>query len=291
MNLFNKFFIRSKISNPSNHSNKEWLEEIEKSYPSGTNRENFFLPSFPDEILQKNTVGCHGITAIQQAFTFYQNAVQGLRKSEGTDKSKKILDFGTGWGRISRFFIKDVGIDNIYGVDVEESFINICRKTFKTDNFTVISSAPPTTFPDATFDLITLYSVFSHLNEETCKNWVIEFHRILKPGGSIAFTTRGINFFDYCEAKKGAENSYENALGELFTSFEEARNKYKNGDFVFSGIEGVGGGGSKNTSFYGESFIPEKYIETEYCGSGLFKKMKRFPPHGMVDQETFILYK
>jgi hypothetical protein len=44
------------------------------------------------------------------------------------------------------------------------------------------------------------YSVFSHRSKEATDGWVAEFHRILKPGGMVATTTRGRWFFDYCRS-------------------------------------------------------------------------------------------
>ncbi len=292
MNILNRITRVVKKYNPAMFSNDEWLNEIERSYPNGVDHGNFFLPSFPDETLQKNTVGCHGSLAIRQAFAFYENASHAMKNISSDPRSRKVLDFGTGWGRISRFFIKDVGRENIFGVDVEKPFIEICRKSFKSNNFSVINPYPPLEFNSETFDLVTLYSVFSHLSEDACNKWVQEFYRILKPGGAVAFTTRAVGFFDYCEALKSETNNpYLKSLGNLFENFDDAKKRYSNGEFVFSGAEGVDGGGAMNTSFYGESFIPQQYVERVFCAPGLFKKAERILPKGLVDQETFILYK
>jgi ubiquinone/menaquinone biosynthesis C-methylase UbiE len=266
-----------------------WLSAIIQSYPDGANINGVSLPAFPPETVQINTVGSCGEHSIKQAYEFYQSVIDALQEEliELTGE-EKVLDFGCGWGRISRFFIKNLSVNNIHGVDVEPSFIDLCKKYFCENNFMLINPFPPSKFKDGEFKLITLYSVFSHLTKEACLAWVNEFYRILKNGGAVAFTTRSLSFLDYCQSLKNTTNPYQKALSQLFDDFENAKSQYQSGEFVHSSIEGVSGGGSKNASFYGETFIPEQYLKNTYC-KNLFKNYIRIQPHGKVDQETFIL--
>lgn len=92
-----------------------------------------------------------------------------------------------------------------------------------------------------------------------------------------ALTTRGRWFLDYCESLKNKEvdgsakslsnlfmDGYAKSLSNLFDDFDQAKQKYDNGEFLHSNIEGVSGGGPLNSSFYGETFIPEKYAKMKY---------------------------
>ena len=45
---------------------------------------------------------------------------------------------------------------------------------------------------------------------------------------------------------------------------DPARKKYDRGEFVHSNIQAVTGGGPLNGAFYGETFIPESYIQNNY---------------------------
>src|SRR6266850_951076 len=79
---------------------------------------------------------------------------------------RRLLDFGCGWGRIIRFFLKDVEPSALYGVDPVEDMVSLCRTDNRWCAFEVSPRRPPSRFPDGHFDLIYAYSVFSHLSEE-----------------------------------------------------------------------------------------------------------------------------
>jgi SAM-dependent methyltransferase len=176
-----------------------------------------------------------------------------------------LLDFGTGWGRIARCFLRDFHARNIVGVDVDPELIAICQKTFPGPRFLTSRPAPPLELPGASVDFIVGYSVFSHLSEVACKAWVQEFARILKPGGMAALTTRGRWFFDYASSLGGQPGgSYAEALSRMFPDFEAAKARYDRGEFVHSNVHGVTGGGVLDANFYGETFIPARYAKEAY---------------------------
>ncbi|WP_348758982.1 class I SAM-dependent methyltransferase [Candidatus Methylocalor cossyra] len=253
----------------------KWYASICKSYsnpPVIVNGKP--LPGFPPDDFQIKTTGSAGTTTLREAFNFYRDC-RNTFKAMGVPIQPRcrLLDFGVGWGRIARFFLHDLPLENIYGVDVMENFIKVCRQTFGTDNFQVIDPYPPLNFPDNTFDFVVGYSVFSHLSEQACASWMKEFHRILVPGGIVAVTTRARSFFDHCQSlKDNARNKhpselseYAKALANLFDDFEAAKARYDNGEFVHSNREGVTGSGAMTAEFYGESFIPEAYARTAYA--------------------------
>jgi len=183
------------------------------------------------------------------------------------------LDFGVGWGRIARFFLREVPLENIYGLDVMEDFVKICRQTFRNDNFQLTKPFPPTLMPDEKFSFIVGYSVFSHLSEKSWASWLREFSRPLFPWGMVALTTRGRPFFDYCESLKGkGHTGYLDALSKMFDDFSKARISYDQGEFVHSNRDGVNGGGSMTADFYGETFIPEGYAMTAYSDLFILEK-------------------
>lgn len=246
----------------------EWFELVSKSYsapPIQLKGRN--LPSFPSDTIQANTTGQSGVPTLREAFIYYRDCVNQFEKLGNPIKNdSRVLDFGVGWGRIARFFLRDVPLENIHGVDVSPEFTAICRETFQSQNFFTCQPHPPTCLPDSHYDYITAYSVFSHLSEDSSLEWMEEFSRILVPGGVVAVTTRGRPFFDFCESqKKKKQTGYLEALGRLFGDYNEARAKYDRGVFVHSNIQGVDGGGALNSTFYGESFIPEAYARTAYA--------------------------
>jgi hypothetical protein len=249
-------------------SQDEWFEKVcLSSSHSHVSVNGMPLPGFPSDQVQINTTGAAGPSTLKEAFIFYQDCAETFRLlGSPLRRDCNLLDFGIGWGRIARFFLRDVSLQNIHGLDVTEEFIDICKRTFSSDNFHVTAPYPPTSLPDRKFDFVIGYSVFSHLSEEACAQWMTEFHRLLMPGGIVALTTRGRPFLDYCESMKGCgHGGYLEALSAIFSDFSEARAKYDRGEFLHSNVEGVTGGGAMHATFYGETFIPEAYARIAYA--------------------------
>jgi len=256
--------IRGATGNPRD----DWFQLVCESYRhppvfyKGTE-----LPGFPSDSIQINTTGQAGVETLREAFVFYQDCTEtfaALGKPIG--KKNTLLDFGVGWGRIARFFLRELPIENVHGVDVTADFIDICRKTFRSENFYVTTPFPPTELPDGAFDYVVGYSVFSHLSERACDEWMREFHRVTKPGALMALTTRGRPFFDYCQSLKDkGHGGYLGALAGMFDDVDEARARYDRGEFVHSNAKGVAGGGAMSSEFYGETFIPEQYASKAYA--------------------------
>lgn len=245
----------------------EWFKIICESYIAPpvlyTGRE---LPGFPSDTIQANTTGQAGVATLKEAFIFYQDCIDVFKQlGHELTPQRKLLDFGMGWGRISRFFLRDMPLEHIYGIDVMAEFVRICRQTFNSEHFLLCNPFPPTEIPPGKMSHIVGYSVFSHLSEKACFSWMEEFHRILAPGGIVALTTRGRPFLDYCERlKDGGHHGYLEALSKMFPDFNEARRRYDKGEFVHSNSSGVTGNGAMNANFYGETFIPEEYASRAY---------------------------
>lgn len=183
-----------------------------------------------------------------------------------------------------------LSVENIHGLDVDPWFTDITRKLFSSDRFETCAPFPPVRYQDASFDLIYSYSVFSHLSEEACSAWINEFARILRPGGMVAFTTRHETFFDFCAwAKQQGPSAppYIAALGELFPDLDAARHAYREGRLVHASSKGVGGGGPRDESFYGETWIPETYARDKY--SNTFEFVAGYFDGAQYDQACFAL--
>ncbi len=277
----------------ADNTHDPWFQKMVSSLdnPALRSPHGDHMPGFPPEQMQRNTTSLSGREALQQAYGFYRD-IHAALVSEGAtiEVSAKILDFGIGWGRIARFFLQDVPLRNIYGIDVDAEFVNISRQLFNSGNFDVCEPMPPTRYGDGMFDLITAYSVFSHLSEPALIAWMREFARVLRPGGCVAFTTRGESFFDYCDwahQQTGQTEGYLKALGQLFPDIESARRRYRDGQLVFATSLGVSGGGVRNESFYGETFIPRPFVEMHF--GDLFVIAAYDPRPANYDQALFVL--
>jgi SAM-dependent methyltransferase len=221
------------------------------------------LPSLPDGQTQKNFIGNEGDAALQEAFRAYQ-VISRLSALCGRPITREstILDFGCGWGRILRFFMRDVPTPQLHGVDVMPLAIDLCRQTNPWCKFSLVPALPPSGVPDGQYDLIYLYSVFSHLSEEAHDRWLAEFHRLLRPGGLLFATTFPRHYIERCERARHGDTMGTHP-GSLisFTGTEEWLSRYDRGDYCHSPGSG---GDALPSDFYGDTCIPEAYVRRQW---------------------------
>jgi 2-polyprenyl-3-methyl-5-hydroxy-6-metoxy-1,4-benzoquinol methylase len=274
-------------------SMEEWTQRVIASIDrTETSPHGDALPRFPDATLQANTTGLSGEAAVRQAAGFHDDVVSALARAGAPLRpGMQVLDFGCGWGRISRMFLRDVTARDLHGIDVDPEFIALCKELFNSDRFTTCAPMPDGTLPAAGFDLVVAYSVFSHLSQAAARAWLDEFHRILKPGGFVGFTTRHESFFAYLDWARTAPDAqgYTKALGELFADTAVPMAALRRGEFVHATASGVSGGGVRNETFYGESWIPQAWLEREY-GDRFEVVASCFDP-ARYDQIAYVLRK
>ncbi len=156
------------------------------------------LPGLPDPQIQREFIGSEGDRALREAFRAYQ-LIRYLCAQCGhpVTRQSAVLDFGCGWGRTIRFFLRDAPAGQLHGADVMKRAVELSRETNPWCQFSQVPPVPPSSLPSDTFDLI-YYSVFSHLSEEAHDRWLSEFHRILGPGGLLFATTWPRHYLERC---------------------------------------------------------------------------------------------
>lgn len=245
-------------------TDEEWLETLIKSTRERT-VDGVLFPSFPDAGLQLAFVGSSGEDALREAFLFYRASKDYAAKlGIPTDRTARVLDFGCGWGRIYRFFLRDLIISNLVGVDVDQDCVDLCRRCIPMGRFEKCDFMPPlASAADASFDWIYAYSVFSHLSEETASAWVNEFARILRPGGMLICTTlKGGHISVWESLMASGGKHWEEALEAAGFSGRKFRSDFEVGKFLYCGI---GGGGVRSADYYGEAIISPAYVRRAWA--------------------------
>jgi SAM-dependent methyltransferase len=103
---------------------------------------------------------------------------------------RNLLDFASGYGRTTRFFVQvlDPGRITIAEIDTE-------AVQFQTDAFGVrgcVSGNDPRDLAlTGRFDLVLAVSFFSHLPESRFRAWLERLYRLVARGGMLVFSTHG----------------------------------------------------------------------------------------------------
>jgi SAM-dependent methyltransferase len=123
------------------------------------------------------------------------NILHALAISAAVRTPNRILDFGCGAGRVTRWISAAFPDASPEGCDLREADIAFVHTTFGA--LTWISSTkvaelnPPCASPEARYDLIWVGSVFTHLSQEASAELFDKLVSWLNPLGVMVFTSHG----------------------------------------------------------------------------------------------------
>jgi len=225
------------------------------------------LPSLPDPDLQARVIGSSGDKALREGFKAYQMFKELYQQHVGSlSNCPAVLDFGCGWGRTIRFFLKDLPSERLLGVDQNTNMIEVCRATNKWCRFEQNQPLPPLDLPTGSIGLAYAYSVFSHLSEETHLRWLAELARVVRPGGLLVATTWHRGFIQANAELRARVGTFEPTTWErlrlaTFADTEYWLSQYDQGTYCYQPYDPDQQPWSyvDGKSFYGEACIPQGY--------------------------------
>jgi SAM-dependent methyltransferase len=157
------------------------------------------LPEVPDPTLQELWNGTSGVRLALQSATFYDRVRQRYRQHTGADLTDaSVLDFGCGWGRLTRFFARDVAPGNLYGCDPVPDILEVCRQSRVPATLTQTEFLPEGAPFEAPMDLAFSFSVFTHISERAHEHCLNALHASLRPGGILVVTIRPPEYLRFC---------------------------------------------------------------------------------------------
>ncbi len=229
-------------------------------------------PPNPPENVQAQFAGRSYEDAYNEAATFVYVVDEWLTRHCDRPLSPKsrVLDFGSGWGRITRVLLTLVPPTSLFAVDVDPQMTALLNTTLPGVNALTVTPMPPTVLADASVDAAIAFSVFSHLAPHTHEAWADEFGRVLAPGGMAFITLMDAAFLTQVrEAKEqvaaGAAVPFQVGLAPVFDDIDTAETAFNNGEAVYSPS---GGGGIRTSDYYGWAAMPPRYIQQVWGAAG-----------------------
>lgn len=215
------------------------------------------LPSFPPDDVQLRFTGLTDRDNLLQARSFYEYAV--ARSQLRQEENPRILDFGGGWGRVARFFLRDAPARRITVADCLSDSIHWLHETGNPCDIRKNNVLPPIRGIGRGFHLIYAYSVFSHLSPEATRAWLDYLIGLLRPDGWLVITSMARAFLDHLAGP--GRDALTSEYAGLLPAPEVMRARYEQGEIQFYP---TGGGGELSASFYGISFLPRRYFAENY---------------------------
>lgn len=117
--------------------------------------------------------------------------VKSLLPERWSLDGKRVLDFGCGAGRVLAPAISEDPQAEFWGCDLHAPSVAWLREHLSLGERAFQTAAwPPIDQPDASFELIYAFSVFTHL-VDSWSAWLLELHRVLSDDGLLIVTVFG----------------------------------------------------------------------------------------------------
>jgi SAM-dependent methyltransferase len=216
------------------------------------------LPDLPERSLQMRWNGTAGLQLINQGKAFYVRAKQRFSRSSAVAlEDSKVLDFGCGWGRLTRFFARDVAPGAVFACDPVEEILDVSRRLRVPATLAACDFIPKRMPFEERFELVFSFSVFTHISEAAHDACLRAIHASLSPGGILIVTVRSPAYLGHSDAMRSLLGSLGSdplaALAEpryLFVphAAEPQHPQYHGGEMT-----------------YGETVISLPYIEQRWA--------------------------
>ncbi|RYG03433.1 MAG: methyltransferase domain-containing protein [Caulobacteraceae bacterium] len=188
----------------------------------------------------------------------YRQIAQGV--FGGFDKLGTVLDFASGWGRLTRLLEQRLRPDQIYVADIYHQAIDWQVATFGVNG--VHSAKDPAAFEHAgKHDIVLVGSMFSHLPTELFHRWLVRLYDLVSDRGVLAFSVHDEAILPAGEVMDPSGLSY--------LRFSES--------------------GSLDLEIYGMSYVTEAFVGAAIARLGSGLSWRRFPKSLYENQDLYVV--
>lgn len=247
-------------------------------------------PENPPEEIQLKFVGLSYENAYAEAETFVRVTDEFAAKhgKGGFASLNRIVDFGSGWGRITRTLLTKVPAQRVHAIDVDDQMTALLNVTLPGVNALTIAPEPPTVLGEAAIDAAIAFSVFSHLSGPAHEAWAAEFGRIIAPGGVVAITVLDSAFFAQIAGAQaavaaGEADGFATSLASTFDDLPAAQAAFKAGQIQYASS---GGGEMRTGDYYGWAAAPTQYVERIWGAAGF--RIVEWVPSGVLFPQALV---
>jgi len=119
----------------------------------------------------------------------WRNVSSAIERYLEGNETFRLLDFGCASGRVLRHALTQAGSPTeIHGCDLAPANIEWIKRHLPAAIHCKVNSAQPKLpFDDNFFDIVTAFSVFTHIDKHEI-SWLLELKRIVRPGGILYLT-------------------------------------------------------------------------------------------------------
>jgi cyclopropane fatty-acyl-phospholipid synthase-like methyltransferase len=229
------------------------LEKISREF----GQQDFETAIHKNDLMFAFHLNRHPHDPVEALFSYYRvglgtaRNLQSIVENYGL-KPSRLVDFGAGYGRVSRFLPALFQDANCVVTEVKEQAIRFQEEELGLNG--IIHSQNPDDFPSEKFDLLLALSVFTHLPEDLFRAWMQNLGERMRETGAMVIT-----FLD-----QGREESQE-ILKNFITDpggFEYIR---RSEDSYFTFVSDR----LKDDGLYGSSFITRPWLEELVNSLGL----------------------
>jgi SAM-dependent methyltransferase len=150
----------------------------------------------------------------------HADLIRDLLRENGSsiEELDALLDWGCGCGRVLRHWSELSGTRR--GCDIDARMVEWCQANLPFAEVAVTELAPPLPYPDASFDLVYAFSVFTHLAEDLQHAWIRECLRVLRPEGYLLLSTLGEYYASLDRLTESERRSF--ADGDVVVLYEQS---------------------------------------------------------------------